>query len=146
MMETVHYDDEPPVTYHRALDKAILEYLKYELGSTIRGVYAVAQQLLTAHLDPIVADGPVFELGNDLREVPPPRAKLDILEAWQEARRHAKTCEMMLESDMERAEVVLSNSIKWAEFWSVRAPTPELREMFVKTFRRLTTGHGDEDG
>ena len=26
---------------------------------------------------------------------------------------------------------------RWAKFWSVRASTPELREMFAKTYKRL---------
>jgi hypothetical protein len=146
MLETVYYPDEPPVTYKCPLDKAILEYLKYELNSTIRGVYAIAQEMLMAHIDPIVASGEVFELGNDLRSVPPPNAKLNVLEAWEEAKRHAKCCEMLLENEADSAELVLGNSIRWAKFWSVRASTPELREMFTRTFKRLSTGKEAEDG
>ena len=145
-METVRYPDEDPVTYRSQLDRAILEYLKYEFNSTIRGVYAMAQQLLTEYLDPIIADGDVFELGNDLRSVPPPNAKVNVLEAWEEAKRHAKCCEMLLENEADSAELVLSNSIRWAKFWSVRSATPELREMFAKTYKRLSTGIGGEDG
>src|SRR5262245_61957289 len=35
-------------------------------------------------------------------------------------------CQMFLEGEVDRAEVVLVNSIRSCEFWSVRVPTPEL--------------------
>jgi hypothetical protein len=141
-MLTVEYDDEDPVSYRRWADRYLLEALKYGLGLTIREVYPMLQKMLTDGLDPIIADGEEFELGG-LLDVPPPNAKLNLLEAISVAERDAKTCEMLLSGEVDRAELVLRNSIEWARFWSVRSPSLELREIFAKTLRRLETGRGD---
>ena len=139
MWETVHYPNEEPVTYKSAEDRCLLEALKYELGLTIREVYPMLIKLITEGLDPIDADGPEFEFGGFL-DVPEPRAKVSILEARDECGRQIKACQMLLEGPVDRAEEVLRNSIQWCRFWSVRAPTPELREMFRHSLSRLLEG------
>jgi len=143
--ETVHYLDEEPVTYLRWEDRVMLEGLKHALGLTIREVYPMLQRTLIFGLDPIDADGDVFELGGFL-EVPRPNAKVDVIEARKATERDIQTCQMLLEGPIDRAEVVLRNSIEWCRFWAMRAPTPELREAFEKSLRRLETGRGDDDG
>ena len=90
-------------------------------------------------IDPIVADGEVFEFDGML-DVPAPRARVDLLEARKEAERQAKTCEMLLEGEADRVKAVLRNSIGWLEFWRVRAPTEELRQKFGESLRRLLDG------
>src|SRR6516225_4095753 len=95
MLETVEYIDEDPVTYKRWEDRYLLEALKYGLGLTIREVYPMLVKLLTEGLDPIIADGPVFEFEGFL-EVPEPNAKVDWLEATEECGRQIKTCQMLL--------------------------------------------------
>jgi hypothetical protein len=139
MLETVEYVDEDPVTYKCWEDRVLLESMKCALGLTIREVYPMLIKLLTEHLDPIEADGDVFEFGGFL-EVPEPNAKVDWMEAKEECGRQIKVCQMLLEGPVDRAEAVLKNSIDWCRFWSVRAPTPELREMFGKSLRRLLEG------
>jgi len=70
-------------------------------------------------------------------------------EARQECGRQIKVCQMLLEGEVDRAELVLRNSIEWCQFWSVRAPTAELREMFGKSLKRLVespTAMEVEDG
>ena len=47
---------------------------------------------------------------------------------------------MLLEGEVDGARAVLRNSFQWLEFWSVRAPTEELREMFAKGLKRLLDG------
>ena len=148
MLETVHYPDEPPVTYQPNGDRAILEALKYALGLTIREVYPMAQKILIDSLDPIQADGPIFTFDGVLA-VPGPRDKVNLIEVRDECARQIKTCQMLLEcgeNEIEAARVVLHNSIHWMRFYSVRAPTEELREMFAKGLKRLTTGMEDGDG
>ena len=139
MWETVHYPDEGPVTYRSAEDRYLLEALKYGLNLTIREVYPMLIKLITEGLDPIDADGEEFEFAG-LLDVPEPRAKVSIIEAREECGRQIKACQMMLEGPVDRAEAVLRNSIQWCRFWSVRAPTPELREMFGHSLRRLLEG------
>lgn len=103
------------------------------------------ERILAEGLDPIVADGEVFEFGN--YDVPSPRAKVNLLEAMEVCGRHIATCQMLLSGPRDRAEAVLRNSIQWLEFWQVRAPTPEIREMFAKSLRQLLTGVMEaEDG
>jgi hypothetical protein len=140
-VQTVEYpgEDPPSVTYKCPIDKAILEYLKFALGVTIREAHAMAQEILNAMADPIIADGEVFELGGWLA-VPGPRDRVNLAEAWKETERQAKTCQMLLEGEVDRAVVVLRNSIEWLEFWSVRAPTAEFRELFTNSLRQLLSG------
>jgi hypothetical protein len=144
MLETVHYPDEEPVTYKSAEDRYLLEALKYGLNLTIREVYPMLIRLVTEGLDPIDADGPEFEFGGFL-DVPDPRAKVSIIEAREECGRQIKACQMMLEGPVDRAEEVLRNSIRWCRFWSVRAPTPELRETFGHSLKRLLEGPAAEE-
>jgi hypothetical protein len=144
-MVEVHYIDEPPVTYLRPEDRVMLESLKHALGLTGREVYPMLQRILVEGLDPIDADGAEFELGGFL-EVPRPNAKVDVIEARKATERDIKTCQMLLEGEVDRAELVLRNSIEWCRFWAERAPTAELREAFEKSLRRLETGRGDDDG
>jgi hypothetical protein len=139
MWETVHYPDEGPVTYRSAEDRYLLEALKYGLNLTIREVYPMLIKLITEGLDPIDADGEEFEFAG-LLDVPEPRAKVSIIEAREECGRQIKACQMMLEGPVDRAEAVLRNSIRWCRFWSVRAPSPELREMFAGSLSRLLEG------
>jgi len=95
--------------------------------------------LLNEGLDPINADGAEFEFGYGL-DVPPANAKVNYAETVQACGRHIVMFQMLLECPVDRAEAVLRNSIEWCRFWSVRAPTPELREMFGKSLRRLVEG------
>jgi hypothetical protein len=149
MLETVRYsDEEDPITYRLGNgDRALLEAMKYALGLTIREVYPMLQKMLTDGLDPIIADGPEFEFDGVL-DVPPPRAKVNLIEARDECGRQIKTCQMLLECDVEcevdAAKAVLRNSIDWMRFWSVRSPTAELREMFGKGLKRLLDGAMEE--
>ena len=99
-------------------------------------------KMLTGGLDPIEADGDVFTFGHGLG-VPEPNAKVNYHEAAEACGRQIKICQMLLGGEVDRAELVLRNSIEWARFWSVRAPTPELREMFAKTLKRLESGKDD---
>jgi hypothetical protein len=148
MLETVKYVDEDPVTYRCWEDRVLLEAMKYGLGLTIREVYPMLRKLITEGLDPIEADGEVFEFGWGLG-VPPPNARVSIAEAEKACGRQIVMCQMLLESPVDRAEAVLRNSIEWCRFWSVRAPTPELREAFGKSLKRLLEGPTtmeDEDG
>lgn len=142
-LKTVEYpgEDPPSVTYRRPVDQALIEYL-YQAGMRIREAHAMLQEMLNPFVDPIDADGAEFELGRWL-DVPPPDAKVDLREAWQETERQARTCQMLLSGEVDRAVVVLKNSIQWMEFWSVRAPTPEYREMFADSLRRLLKGPVD---
>src|SRR5215831_11732125 len=133
---TVHYDDEDPITYHKPGDRVILETFKAILGLTIREIYPMVCKLIVTPVDPIIPDGEEFEF-RGLLDVPPPNAKVDLLEAKEETGRQIKTCQMLLEGEVDRAEAVLVNSIRWCEFWSVRGPTVETREMFAKSLRRL---------
>jgi hypothetical protein len=137
MLETVKYVDEDPVTYKCWEDRYLLEALKYGLGLTIREVYPMLVKML--HFDPIDAEGEVFEFGYGL-EVPKPNARVNWFEAKEACGRQIAMCQMLLEGEVDRAEAVLKNSIAWCEFWSVRAPTAELREMFAKSLRRLLEG------
>ena len=139
MLETVHYPDEEPVTYKSTEDRYLLEALKYGLNLTIREVYPMLIKLITEGLDPIDADGPEFRFVG-LLDVPDPRAKVSILEAREECGRQIKACQMLLEGPVDRAEEVLRNSIQWCRFWRVRAPTPELREMYGHSLSRLLEG------
>jgi hypothetical protein len=139
MLETVHYPDEEPVTYKSVGDRYLLEALKYGLNLTIREVYPMLIRLLTDGLDPIHADGPEFKFGGFL-DVPDPMARVSIIAAREECGRQIKTCQMLLEGPVDRAEAVLRNSIQWCRFWSVRAPTPELREMFGRSLNFFGQG------
>jgi len=144
MLETVEYVDEEPVTYKSGRDRVLFETLKRWLGLTVRELHPMLEKILVEGLDPIIADGEVFEFGNF--DVPSPNAKVNLLEAAGVCGRHIKTCEMLLEGEVDRAEAVLCNSIAWLEFWSVRGPTPEIREMFAKSLRRLLTGVMEAEG
>jgi hypothetical protein len=144
MLETIAYVDEEPVTYKCAEDRYLLEALKYGLGLTIREVYPMLIELLTQGFDPIEADGPEFEFGGFL-EVPEPNARVNWFEAKDECGRQIKACQMLLGGPVDRAEAVLRNSIAWCRFWSVRAPTPELRELFGQSLRRLVEGPSTEN-
>src|SRR5262249_11490536 len=120
-------------------DRVILETLKYLLGLTIREVYPMAQALILTPADPIEADGEVFEF-RGLLDVPEPLAIVDLLEAKEETGRQIKTCEMLLQGEVQCERDVLANRVAWCRFWQVRAPTAELREMFGKSLRRLLSG------
>jgi|SRR6516164_4014618 hypothetical protein len=108
---------------------------------SIRKVYPMIQRMLIEGFDPINGGGGhAFEFGNF--DVPPPNARVNLLEAAEVCGRHIKTCEMLLSSEVDRAEAVLLNSIQWLEFWSVRGPTEEIREMFAKSLIQLGLGGG----
>src|SRR5262249_3605346 len=126
MMETVHYDDEDPVTYKSGRDRVLFETLKNILGLTVREIHPMLERVLVDGLDPIEPDGEEFELHGVL-EVPPPNAKVNLFKAKDACGRDIKACQMLLEGEMDRAELVLRNSIAWLRFWSVRGPTPEMR-------------------
>src|SRR5262249_34692154 len=108
---------------------------KYILGITVREVYPMVQQMLVEGLDPIIADGEVFEFGNF--DVPSPNAKVNLIEAAEVCGRHIKTCEMFLSGEVDRARLVSRNSEMWLRFWATRAPTPELRDAFKRSLDRL---------
>ena len=141
-METVKYVDEDPVTYRRQEDRALLEAMKYGLGMTIREAHLMLERMIAEGLDPIEAEGAAFQFGGFL-DVPEPNAKVNWFEAKEECGRQIKACQMLLESPVDRAELVLRNSISWCRFWSVRAPTQELRDAFGKSLRRLVDGPCD---
>jgi len=142
MLQTVHYVDEEPVTYRSDRDRVLFETIKSVLGLTVREIHPMLEKILAEGLDPVIADGELFEFGN--YDVPPPNAKINLLEAAEICGRHIKTCEMLLSGEVDRAEAVLRNSIQWLEFWSVRGPTPEIREMLAKSLRKLLTGVMEE--
>lgn len=143
MLQTVKYDDEPPVTYKSDRDRILFETIKYVLGLTVREIHPMLERILAEGLDPIVAEGDVFEFGN--YDVPLPNSRVNLLEAVEVCGRHIKTCEMLLSGEADRAEAVLRNSIRWLEFWQERAPTPELRETFARSLRQLLTGVMEAD-
>jgi len=135
MMETVKYSDDLTVTYRCQLDRFLLEDVKFAFGLTIREAHDMVSKLLRDGLDLIIAD-----IGySGLLDVPDPSV-VSLDEAKLVCARHIKTCQMLLEGEVDRAELVLRNSIGWCEFWSVRAPTPEQREMFSRSLRRLLGG------
>jgi hypothetical protein len=103
------------------------------------------QKMVLDGLDPIAADGDVFEFGYGL-DVPEPNARVNLVEAGKACGRQIVMCQMLLEGEVDRAELVLRNSKEWLRFWERRAPTAELREAFGKSLRRLETGRGDGDG
>src|SRR5262249_47125638 len=106
------------------------------LGLTVREIHPMLQRILVDGLDPIDASGEKWEFGGVL-EVPEPRARVNLIEAKDVCGRHIKMCQILLEGEMDRAELVLRNSIEWLEFWSVRGPTPEIREMFANSLKKL---------
>src|SRR5262249_7830637 len=101
-------------------------------------------KLLNEGLDPIDAEGAEFEFGYGL-DGAEPNARVNYAETVRACGRHIVTCQMLLEGPVDRAEAVLRNSIQWCEFWALRAPTPELREMFTKSLRRLVEGPTAEE-
>jgi hypothetical protein len=138
MLVTVKYDDEEPVTYKCNRDRVLFETIKAVLGLTVREIHPMLERMLAEGLDPITPTGDEFEFGDF--DVPPPNANLNLLEAVEVCGRHAKTCEMLLSGEVDRARAVLRNSIAWLEFWRVRALTEELREMFSRSLKRLLDG------
>ena len=142
---TVHYSDEDPITYVKPGDKVILETLKYALGMTIRELYPMVCKLILIPDDPIIADGEVFEF-EGLLDVPGPRDQVDLLEAREETGRQIKTCQMLLQGEVQCAKAVLRNSIAWCEFWSVRAPTAELRASMAAELWQVNVRNPWADG
>jgi hypothetical protein len=136
MHEFVEYEDEGPVTYVKPSDRVILEGLKYALNSTIREVYSMLIKALSDSIDPIRADGEVFEFSSGF-DVPEPNARVNLYEAFRAAERQAKACQMMLAGEMDRARLVSRNTEAWMRFWIVRGPTPEVREMFERSLEKL---------
>jgi len=134
-MFEVRYPDDIPVTYRCELDQHLLEDVKFGLGLSIREAHEMVSKLLREGLGLIVED-----VGySGLFDVPDPDV-VSLGEAKSVCARHIKTCQMLLECEVDRAELVLRNSIEWCRFWSLRAPTQELREMFAKSLRRLVDG------
>ncbi|PWT77883.1 MAG: hypothetical protein C5B60_02030 [Chloroflexi bacterium] len=134
-MFEVKYPDDIAVAYRYELDQHLLEDAKFGLGLSIREAHEMVSRLIRDGLKLIVED-----VGySGLLDVPDPNV-VNLTEAKSVCARHIKTCQMLLECEVDRAELVLRNSIKWCEFWSVRAPTAELREMFAKSLRRLVEG------
>jgi|SRR5215831_10384496 len=136
MLETVHYTDEEPITYHSdRRDRFILETAKHILGLTIRELYPMVRRMLIQGFDPTIADGDEFEFGNF--DVPFPNAKVNLLEAAEVCSRHIKTCEMLLSGPVNRAKIVSDNSELWLRFWQIRGPTEEIREAFGRSLEKL---------
>ena len=134
-MFEVRYPDDIPVTYQCELDQHLLEDVKFGMGLSIREAHEMVSRLLREGLKLIVED-----VGySGFLDVPDPNVA-SLGEAKSVCARHIKTCQMLLECPVDRAELVLKNSIEWLEFWAIRAPTPELREMFGKSLRRLLEG------
>jgi hypothetical protein len=138
-MVTVRYADEDPVTYLTEKDRRDLEQVKHELGLTIREIVMTAHIIIKTGLDPVTAIGPEFmwshpsEFGISSR-VPEPYANVNVEEAFEHALWDAKACQRTLENDgsVKGLVQVIRNVIAWARFWSVRSPTQELRDGFVR--------------
>jgi hypothetical protein len=134
-MQTVDYEDEGPITYLNGGDKVILEGLKGWLQLSVREVYPMLIRMFSDGVDPIIAHGDVFEF--NAFGAPEPRDRVNLFDAVRAAERDARTCQMMLEGEADRAEAVLRNSKQWLAFWSERAPTEELRKKFSESLRQL---------
>ena len=124
MLQTVHYVDEEPVTYRSDRDRVLFETIKSVLGLTVREIHPMLEKILAEGLDPVIADGELFEFGN--YDVPPPNAKINLLEAAEICGRHIKTCEMLLSGEVDRAEAAM------------RGEKPD--------FLRVTRGNADYGG
>jgi len=134
-MFEVRYSDDISVTYQCELDQHLLEDVKFGMGLSIREAHEMVSRLIREGLALIVED-----VGySGLLDVPDTNV-VSLNEAKSVCARHIKTCQMLLECPVDRAELVLKNSIEWLKFWAIRAPTPELREMFGKSLRRLLEG------
>jgi hypothetical protein len=74
-------------------------------------------------------------------EVPPPNAKINLFDAWNECQRDAEECAKALEADLsiENLRLVSLNQLSWQRFWSVRDPSAEMRELLAK---RVEEGEG----
>jgi hypothetical protein len=138
-METIRYADDVAVTYLTEGDRVLLETLKYGLGITIREAHAMLERIITDSLDPIDADGEEFEF-DDYLAVPGPRDRVSLIKAREECGRHIAMCQRMLEGPDPfgvMADHVSGNSEHWLRFWSVRAPTAELRDAFGESLEKL---------
>lgn len=144
-MVVIRYDDEDgPITWTNAEDRALWEAVKFSSGLTFREICAVATALILSEIDPIDAtDGPVFEWPTPPRDpdlcwispkVPGPLANVNVLEAFRHAQRDACACRMTLEHDnsTEALAKVLRNTIGWLNFWKIRAKTLELRGWYAQ--------------
>jgi hypothetical protein len=67
-------------------------------------------------------------------EVPPPNAKINLLDAWNECQRDAEECAKALEADLsiENLRLISLNQLDWQRFWSLRDPNPEMRRLLAK--------------
>jgi hypothetical protein len=74
-------------------------------------------------------------------EVPPPNAKINLFDAWNECQRDAEECAKALEADLsiENLRLISRNQLDWQRFWSVRDPNAEMRELLAK---RVEKGEG----
>jgi hypothetical protein len=145
-MITVRYEDEDcPVTYLSERDRKLIEAVKFMWGISVREVCAMARGIILREMDPIIADGAVFEFVEAAPgsmpnfcwlspRVPAPNARVDLLEAWDVAQRDARACRATLECDgsIEAALRVYLNTVAWVRFWSVRFPNAEWRAAFAQ--------------
>src|SRR5262249_20505209 len=110
-MFEVRYPDDIPVTYRCKLDQHLLEDVKFGLGLSIREAHEMVSKFLREGLKLIVED-----VGySGLLDVPDPNVA-SLVEAKSVCARHIKTCQMLLECEVDRAELVLRNSIEWCKF------------------------------
>ena len=145
-MITVRYDDEDcPITYLNQRDRKLIEAVKFMWGISVREVCAMARGIILREMDPIQADGEVFDFVEAAPgsmpdfcwispAVPEPNAKVDLHEALRVAERDARACETTLEWDSSTEAIlrVYRNTITWLRFWSIRAPQAEWRARFSR--------------
>jgi hypothetical protein len=151
---TVRYEDEDcPITYLSERDRKLIEAVKFMWGISVREVCEMARGIILREMDPIQADGAVFEFVEAAPgsmpdfcwispAVPEPNARVDLLEAWDVAQRDARACRATLECDgsMEALIRVYANSIKWMRFWSTRFPNAEWRARFAQELEAREEG------
>ena len=99
---------------------------EWEIMQTIRAI-------ISSEVDPIAGEGELFEFRNNfpfLGHVPPPRARVNLLDALAHAREHAEECRAILANGPTLAELrmVTQNTVGWLRFWAVRDRTLELRK------------------
>jgi hypothetical protein len=148
---TVHYEDEGPITYGSEAERHLLEGAKYEMKTTVREVIRMARAIAEAEIDLLAGMDPIQATGEEFifpmrcgphwisGEVPEPFANVDLRRAWDVAQGDAHACRRVLETDssIEASLRVFANSIRWAQFWSIRCPRVEGRIMFSQTLERL---------
>jgi hypothetical protein len=129
------------IIYQTEEQRQLYEGISERTGFSVKEIVEMVREYVSAALDPIEAEGELFEFEPDPNapigdldwidtEVPKPDAQVDLITALYKSKSDLRRCKQVLAKRVPLGKLlaVMRNMIGWLRFRAVRDPSPEGRE------------------